>query len=48
MAVSNWRSWLVEPNLNTVSKNGKTFHLEPKVMAVLACLGTEAVACQAA
>lgn len=28
-------NWLVEPQLNTVSRNGTTVHLEPKVMAVL-------------
>ncbi len=30
--------WLVEPSLNTVSRNGTTVQLEPKVMAVLVCL----------
>ena len=30
--------WLVEPSLNTVSCNGASRHLEPKVMAVLVCL----------
>jgi DNA-binding winged helix-turn-helix (wHTH) protein len=30
--------WLVEPSLNTVSCNGTSRHLEPKVMAVLVCL----------
>jgi TolB-like protein/DNA-binding winged helix-turn-helix (wHTH) protein/Flp pilus assembly protein TadD len=30
--------WLVEPSLNTVSCNGLSRHLEPKVMAVLVCL----------
>ena len=31
-------SWLVRPNLNTVSRNGVTTQLEPKVMKVLVCL----------
>jgi TolB-like protein/DNA-binding winged helix-turn-helix (wHTH) protein len=31
-------SWLVEPSLNTVSRNGTIVHLEPKVMGVLVCL----------
>ena len=30
--------WLVMPSLNTASCKGNTFHLEPKVMAVLVCL----------
>lgn len=30
--------WLVQPSLNTVSQNGKTCRLEPKVMEVLVCL----------
>lgn len=30
--------WLVDPSLNTVSQDGKTTHLEPKVMEVLVCL----------
>jgi TolB-like protein/DNA-binding winged helix-turn-helix (wHTH) protein len=30
--------WLVEPSLNTVSRNGTTVHLEPKQMGVLVCL----------
>ena len=30
--------WRVEPNLNAVSRNGTTVHLEPKVMEVLVCL----------
>jgi TolB-like protein/DNA-binding winged helix-turn-helix (wHTH) protein len=34
--------WLVQPNLNTVSQNGKTFHIEPKVMEVLVCLARHA------
>ena len=31
-------TWLAEPYLNTVSRNGSTRRLEPKVMAVLVCL----------
>ena len=34
--------WLVEPRLNTVSRNGTTVHLEPKVMEVLMCLARHA------
>lgn len=30
--------WLVRPSLNTVSHNGASFRVEPKVMAVLMCL----------
>src|SRR5215472_11193502 len=30
--------WLVQPNLNVVSQNGTTIHVEPKVMQVLVCL----------
>jgi TolB-like protein/DNA-binding winged helix-turn-helix (wHTH) protein len=30
--------WLVEPRLNAVSRNGKTVHLQPKIMQVLVCL----------
>jgi TolB-like protein/DNA-binding winged helix-turn-helix (wHTH) protein/Tfp pilus assembly protein PilF len=30
--------WLVDPSLNTVSRNGESIHLEPKVMGVLVCL----------
>jgi len=30
--------WLVFPKLNNLSANGKTVHLEPKVMQVLVCL----------
>jgi TolB-like protein/DNA-binding winged helix-turn-helix (wHTH) protein/thioredoxin-like negative regulator of GroEL len=30
--------WLVEPSLNTISRNGTAVHLEPKVMKVLVCL----------
>jgi TolB-like protein/DNA-binding winged helix-turn-helix (wHTH) protein len=31
-------SWLVQPSLNTISRNGKSIHAEPKVMEVLVCL----------
>jgi TolB-like protein/DNA-binding winged helix-turn-helix (wHTH) protein len=31
-------AWLIEPRLNTVSRNGVRVHLEPKVMEVLVCL----------
>jgi TolB-like protein/DNA-binding winged helix-turn-helix (wHTH) protein/Flp pilus assembly protein TadD len=31
-------AWLVEPQLNRLSTNGKAVHLEPKVMQVLICL----------
>jgi len=34
--------WLIEPGLNTVSRNGTTVHLEPKVMEVLVCLAQHA------
>src|SRR5262249_49082690 len=30
-------SWVVQPSLNTISRNGTTVQLEPKVMAVLVC-----------
>jgi TolB-like protein/DNA-binding winged helix-turn-helix (wHTH) protein len=33
---------LVQPNLNTISRNGTTVRLEPKVMAVLVCLSQRA------
>ena len=33
--------WLVEPSLNTVSRNGSSVHLEPKVMTVLVCLAQQ-------
>jgi TolB-like protein/DNA-binding winged helix-turn-helix (wHTH) protein len=33
--------WRVEPGLNTVSNNGTTAHLEPKVMEVLLCLAAQ-------
>jgi len=32
--------WLVQPNLNTISYNGTTVRLEPKVMSVLVCLAS--------
>lgn len=35
-------AWLVQPSLNTVSRNGTTAHLEPKVMEVLVCLAVHA------
>ncbi len=34
-------TWLVQPNLNTVSCNGTTARLEPKVMGVLLCLASQ-------
>jgi TolB-like protein len=34
--------WLVEPGLNTVSLNGRSTHLPPKVMGVLVCLAQNA------
>jgi TolB-like protein/DNA-binding winged helix-turn-helix (wHTH) protein len=34
--------WLVEPGLNTVSRNGTDIRLTPKVMEVLACLADHA------
>jgi TolB-like protein/DNA-binding winged helix-turn-helix (wHTH) protein/cytochrome c-type biogenesis protein CcmH/NrfG len=30
--------WLVQPSLNTISRNGTRIQLEPKVMSVLVCL----------
>jgi DNA-binding winged helix-turn-helix (wHTH) protein/tetratricopeptide (TPR) repeat protein len=36
------RSWLVQPSLNTVSRNGTSIQLEPKVMSVLVCLAEHA------
>jgi TolB-like protein/DNA-binding winged helix-turn-helix (wHTH) protein len=30
--------WLVEPELNSIQRNGEKAHLEPKVMEVLVCL----------
>jgi TolB-like protein/DNA-binding winged helix-turn-helix (wHTH) protein/Flp pilus assembly protein TadD len=35
-------SWLVEPSLNTISCNGTTIRLKPKVMEVLVCLAQHA------
>lgn len=35
-------TWLIEPRLNTVSRNGATTRLEPKVMEVLVCLAQRA------
>ena len=35
-------AWLIQPRLNTVSRNGTAVHLEPKVMEVLACLAEHA------
>ena len=35
-------SWLVDPGLNTISRNGAITHLEPKVMEVLVCLARHA------
>ena len=36
--------WLVEPSLNTVSRNGTSVRLEPKQMEVLVCLAEHAAA----
>ncbi len=35
-------AWLVQPRLNSVSNNGSTVRLEPKVMEVLVCLAQHA------
>ena len=35
-------TWVIEPQLNTVSRNGTTVCLEPKVMDVLVCLAQHA------
>ena len=35
-------TWLVQPGLNTISQNGITRQLEPKVMEVLVCLARHA------
>jgi len=35
-------AWLIQPQLNTVSNNGTTVRLEPKVMEVLVCLAQHA------
>jgi DNA-binding winged helix-turn-helix (wHTH) protein len=32
--------WLIQPQINSVEKNGKTWHLEPKVMQVLVHLAS--------
>jgi len=34
-------TWLVQPSLNTVSYNGTTVRLEPKVMGVLVCVASQ-------
>ena len=34
--------WLVQPGLNTITNNGTTVRLEPKVMEVLVCLANQA------
>jgi TolB-like protein/DNA-binding winged helix-turn-helix (wHTH) protein/Tfp pilus assembly protein PilF len=34
--------WLVQPSLNTISQNGTSNRLEPKVMGVLVCLADQA------
>ena len=34
--------WLVEPSLNSISRNGRSVRLEPKVMEVLVCLAEHA------
>ena len=31
-------SWLVQPSLNTVSRNGRAIRIEPKILEVLVCL----------
>jgi len=35
-------SWLIEPSLNTISQNGRSTRVEPKVMEVLVCLSRHA------
>jgi DNA-binding winged helix-turn-helix (wHTH) protein/tetratricopeptide (TPR) repeat protein len=35
-------TWLVQPSLDLISRNGTTIHLEPKVMEVLVCLAQHA------
>ena len=35
-------AWLVQPSLNSVSRNGTAVQLEPKVMSVLVCLAERA------
>jgi len=32
------QEWVVSPKLNSLRRNGKMVHLEPKVMQVLVCL----------
>lgn len=34
-------SWVVQPSLNTVSRDGKSIRLEPKVLEVLVCLAED-------
>jgi TolB-like protein/DNA-binding winged helix-turn-helix (wHTH) protein len=34
-------TWIVRPSLNTVSQNGTSTHVEPKVMEVLVCLAAQ-------
>src|SRR5215475_11890721 len=34
--------WLVHPSVNTITNNGTTVRLEPKVMQVLVCLAQHA------
>ena len=34
--------WLIQPSLNTISQNGTSTRLEPKVMEVLVCLSHRA------
>jgi len=36
------REWVIQPSLNSVSRNGASVHLEPKVMKVLVCLANRA------
>jgi len=33
--------WLVQPDLNTILRNGDAIHLAPKVMSVLVCLAEQ-------
>lgn len=35
-------TWVVKPSLNSISRNGTTLRLEPKVMEVLMCLASHA------
>lgn len=32
--------WVISPRLNSLSQNGHSVRVEPKVMQVLVCLGT--------